>query len=319
MEAASVPRMGSVDFRAGGIWTAVHTPFREDGSLDEDGIARNIAHYADALGLAGVFFNGLFGEHWALTFEERQRATTAAARAARGRIALSPNCTHHSLAETIALARHAEAADCEAVALMNPSAGPRGEAELHDWFCRIAEAVRVDLVIFNTPAPGYTLSAELVARLARTGRFAVLKAAGGSHEVAEARRLAGEHLVVSDPGEGNWLGNLLAHDQQLLYADPEPYLFQTPGDRPLARLLEAYRAGRLAESIAIHRSLAPVRRVYEEWIIGPLRRGRPSVAATKHWAGRRGLAAGPVRPPLAPLGPADLERLERALAAVGVT
>lgn len=311
--------MGRVDFRAGGIWTAVHTPFRDDGSLDEDGIARNIAYYADALGLAGVFFNGLFGEHWALTLEERQRATTAAARAARGRIALSPNCTHHSLVETIALARHAEAAGCEAVALMNPSTGRRGEEELHDWFRRVADAVRVELVIFNTPAPGYTLSPDLVARLAAGGRFAVLKAASGGHEVAEARRLAGDRLVVSDPGEGNWLGNLFAHDQQLLYADPEPYLFQARDDRPLARLLDAYRAGRLDEAVAIHRALRPMRGVYEEWIIGPLRRGQPSAAATKHWAAKRGLATGPVRPPLAGLSAAEIARLDRALASISVS
>lgn len=308
----------ALDLRAGGVWVAVHTPFRTDGALDEQGIQANIHRYADELGLQGVFFNGLFGEHWALTLEERKRIAEASARAARGRIALSPNCTHHSLAETIDLARHAEASGCEYVVLMNPATSPRTEPELFDWFRRVADAVKSDLFIFNTSAPGYTLAPELIARLAATGRFKVLKAAGGSHEVTEARRLVGDRIIVSDPSEGSWLGNLIAYDQRLLYADAEPYLYQSGKDHPIQRMLDAYRQGRVDEVIATHRSLAPMRAVYEEWISGPVRRGRASCAAIKHWAARRGFAAGPVRPPLSPLSPNEGEMLAQALRAVGV-
>lgn len=308
----------TTDIRAGGLWIAVHTPFRDDGALDEQGIEANIHRYADELGLQGVFFNGLYGEHWALTLEERKRIAVASAKAARGRIGLSPNCTHHSLAETIDLARHAEACGCEYVVLMNPATSPRTEPELFDWFRRVADAVTVDLIVFNTPAPGYTLTPEFIARLACSGRFQVLKAAGGSHEVTEARRLAGDQIIVSDPSEGTWLGNLIAYDQQLLYADAEPYLFQFGKDRPMQRMLDAYREGRIDEVIATYKSLAPMRAVYQEWISGPVRRGRASCAAIKHWAARRGLAAGPVRPPLSPLSPNERERFDRALSAVGI-
>jgi len=306
------------DLRAGGLWIAVHTPFREDGVLDEAGIGDNIRRYADELGLQGVFFNGLFGEHWALTLVERKRIAEVCAKAAGGRIALSPNCTHHSLAETIDLARHAEAAGCEYVVLMNPATGPRTEPELFDWFRRVADAVTADLFIFNTPAPGYTLKPAFIARLAETGRFKVLKAAGGSHEVTEARRLAGDRIIVSDPSEGTWLGNLIAYDQRLLYADAEPYLFQTAKDLPLQRMLDAYRDGRIDEVIATHKGLAPMRSVYEEWITGPVRHGHATCAALKHWAARRGFAAGPVRPPLSALTAEERERFDTALRAVGV-
>lgn len=307
-----------VNLREGGLWVAVHTPFRSDGTLDEVGIEANIRHYADELGLQGVFFNGLFGEHWSLNLDERKRIAAASARAARGRIALSPNCTHHSLSETIDLAQHAEAAGCEYVVLMNPATGPRTEPELFDWFRRVADAVKSDLFIFNTPAPGYSLTPEFIARLAGTGRFKVLKAAGGSHEVTEARRLAGDRIIVSDPSEGTWLGNLLAYDQRLLYADAEPYLYQTGKYQPIQGILEAYRQGHIEQAIAIHRSLAPMRSVYEQWISGPVRRGRASCAAIKHWATRRGLAAGPVRPPLSPFSASERENFDRALSSFGI-
>lgn len=301
-----------------GIWAAVHTPFRDDLALDEAGIARNIDHFADRIGLQGIFFNGLFGEHWALSLEERKRIVEVCAKAVRGRISLSPNCTHHSLQETIDLARHAEAAGCEYIVLMNPSTGPRGEAELFRWFSAVADSIKADLFIFNTPQPGYVLSAELIARLAQSGRFKVLKAAGGSHEVGEARRLVGGRMIVSDPSEGTWLGNLLANDQTLLYADAEPMLYQTAQDRPIERMLQAYKQQDFTAAVAIHKHLSPMRRAYETWVSGPIRKGVMSCAAIKYWASKHGMAAGPVRAPLAQLSAAEKERMDSDLRSVGI-
>ena len=301
-----------------GIWAAVHTPFRTDFSLDEEGITRNVTYFADAIKLQGIFFNGLFGEHWSLSVAERKRIVEVAVRAAGGRIALSPNCTHHSLNETIDLAHHAQSTGCDYVVLMNPATGPRGEEELFTWFMSVADRLTSDLFIFNSPVAGYALSGRLVARLATSGRFKVLKSAGGSHEVNEARRLAGDKIIVSDPSEGTWLGNLIIHGQKLLYADAEPFLFQTEGNRPMVRMFEAYKAGELAQALEIYRSLAPMRRVYEEWVSSQVRHGIMPCAAIKLWAERRGLAAGPVRPPLSPLHREDSQRLAQILDALEV-
>ena len=37
-----------------GIWAAVPTPFLADESLDLEGIAHNVRHFRDGLGLAGI-------------------------------------------------------------------------------------------------------------------------------------------------------------------------------------------------------------------------------------------------------------------------
>lgn len=304
--------------RLEGIWAAIHTPFGDDFSIDQRGIDHNIDCYSDQLKLSGLFFNGLFGEYWALSLEERKAIVERMVRRARGRIALTPNCTHHSLTETIDLARHAEAAGCDHVVLMNPPTGPRGEAELFRWFMAVADSVQGDLFIFNTPAPGYALSASFISRLATSGRFKVLKVAGGSHEAREARRLLGDRMIVSDPSEGTWLGNLVSYDQTLLYADAEPFLFQSESDRPMQSMFEAYKAGDISRAVTIYKSLSPMRRVHEKWISEPVRRGSFSCAAIKLWASKRGLAAGPVRPPLAPLSPEASQEMSDDLASIGV-
>ncbi|MEQ9122884.1 MAG: hypothetical protein RIM80_10010, partial [Alphaproteobacteria bacterium] len=59
-----------------------------------------------------------------------------------------------------------------------------------------------------------------------------------------------------------------------LYADPEPYLYQAAGDRPIHGYRDAVRAGDWATAHALRQSLAPLRAVYDRWIIGRLDRGR---------------------------------------------
>ena len=55
-----------------GIWAAVTTPFRKDLSLDEEGLIDNIRYLTDYLNIDGIFCNGVMGEFWALTLEERK-------------------------------------------------------------------------------------------------------------------------------------------------------------------------------------------------------------------------------------------------------
>jgi 4-hydroxy-tetrahydrodipicolinate synthase len=302
----------------GGIWAAVHTPFRADGGLDEEGIRRNVRHYADVLDLRGIFFNGLMGEFWSLTLGERQRITELIAAEAGGRLALSPNCTHHSLAETLTLMRHAKSAGCPYAVLMNPATGPRTDDALFGYFERLCAAVDIDVIVFNTPAPGYVLGLELLARLAELPNVKGLKATGTPADRDAARRAVGHRIIVSDPTEAQWLDNLTGHGQRLLYADPEPYLYQSAGHRPINRYYDLFTQGDLAGCRREFETLAPVRPVYARWITDPLRSGRMPNAALKAWAELVGLAGGPPRAPLEPLAPRERARLQAELAAAGL-
>src|SRR5215218_3275000 len=70
----------TVEVRTGfldGIWAAVATPFEANGALDPKGIERNAHTYGRTLGLDGIFCNGLMGEGWALSADERRLALEA--------------------------------------------------------------------------------------------------------------------------------------------------------------------------------------------------------------------------------------------------
>ncbi len=283
----------------GGIWAAIHSPFRPDGSLDLDGIRHNVSIYTEALGLRGVFFCGLMGEYWSLTLDERKLFVETLAAAAKGRLGMAPNCTHHSLTETVELVRHAKASGCHYATLMNPPVGPRTDEALLEYFETVCAASDIDIMLFNTPAGGYLLNPRLLARLCEIPNVRGIKAAGDDHDRAEVRDSCGQKVVVSDPMESHWLENLTAHSQTLLFADPEPYLYQHSGNRPIADYFALFQQGKLDACRSAYAQLAPLREVYDRWIMAPMRTsGRPPSAALKVWAAEMGLAAGPTRAPV---------------------
>ena len=53
-----------------GVYPALITPFKADGSMDLEGLKANVKYYM-SVGCAGVAFSGSSGEHAFLTREER--------------------------------------------------------------------------------------------------------------------------------------------------------------------------------------------------------------------------------------------------------
>jgi 4-hydroxy-tetrahydrodipicolinate synthase len=282
------------------MWAAVPTPFLADGRLDLAGLRRNARHFVDHLGLDGIYCNGLMGEGFSLDVSERRAALDAILDAVGGRAAVGVVVTHHSHAETLLLARHAERAGAHHVVLARPRA-PLSDAELHDHVVAIAEAISRPVVLFESGAPGLGFGMAVTVRLATEGAIIAVKAANEVRAAARLRKACGDRILVIDPREENWLTNMRRFGQSALYADPEPYLYQTSESQPIRAYGAAFERNEPVEAQRISAALAPLRRVYNRWILRPLEKGIAPNAALKAWCELIGLAGGPVRPPLRPL------------------
>ena len=294
-----------------GIWAAVPTPFNADQSLDPGGIRANIAHFR-ALGLAGVFCNGLMGEGWSLSLPERRLILETMVDAADGALPIGVVTTHGSTAETLELSRHAAATGADHVVLMRPP-GLFAPAELADLVRLIADAVACRVVLFDSEAQSGGYPAAVIRQLAIEGRIHAVKCTRNGDAIAALRAECGDGTSICDPYETHALANLVRFDHRTLYADPEPFLYQRPDARPIHDYFAAHAGGDAVAMLARHRRLEPLRRVYGRWIETPLMRGKPINAALKHWCGRLGLAAGPVRRPLAALTPPEAAALDADL------
>jgi 4-hydroxy-tetrahydrodipicolinate synthase len=274
----------------------VPTPFRDDQTLDPAGIRLNVARFR-ALGLSGIFCNGLMGEGWSLAFDDRCNIVETTVEAAGGALPVGVVTTHGSTAETIALSRHAAACGVDHIVLMRP-AGLFSSAELADLVRMVADAAACRVVLFDSDAQSGGYPPAVIRELALEGRIHAVKCTRNGDAIAALRAECGDVVSICDPYESHALANLARFDHRVLYADPEPYLYQLPDRQPISEYFACHARGDSAAMLAQHAKLEPIRRVYQRWIEAPLMRGRPINAALKQWCRRVGLAAGPVRHPL---------------------
>jgi 4-hydroxy-tetrahydrodipicolinate synthase len=283
-----------------GIWAAVPTPFLANQSLDFSGIAQNVRHFRDALGLAGIFCNGLMGEVWSLSINERRQILEATVAAADGLLPVGVVTSHASVVETLELSRHATDTRVDHIVLMRPP-GLFSEHEISDFVRMIRHAVACKVVLFDSEAQSGGYPTVVIRQLAEEGCIDAVKCTRNADAITALRGEVGNIVPICDPYESHALVNLVRFGHHVLYADPEPYLYQAWGERLVTGYFENHFRGEFASMIEGHARLEPLRLVYERWIQMPLMRGKPINAALKHWCNRLGLAAGPVRQPLGKL------------------
>ncbi|MDO9426459.1 MAG: dihydrodipicolinate synthase family protein [Methylobacterium sp.] len=300
------------------IWAAIHTPFTRTGAVDAEGIRSNVRRYLE-LGLTGVFCNGLMGEVWALTVAERRQVLETIVDEASGRLKVSVVVTATSIPETLEFGAHARAVGADSAVLMVPTSGPRSPFQQTAYFEYVCPRLEMPVVLFNAAtAAGSALDPTVFARICDLPNLTLLKTTASAAENNALRDVARRGVAVSDPLEENFLGNYRDFGQRVLFADPEPYLYQVGAARPIADYIALLASGRTAEAETAAARLSEIRAVFNAWVMDPLRRGHMPGAAVKVWCDLIGMAGGSVRAPLTPLTEAECGRLRADLDRCGL-
>src|SRR5271156_2078696 len=183
----------------GGCGTALVTPFRGDGSLDEETLVRLVEWQIDA-GIRFLVACGTTAETPALNHEEWLRVIGIVTRAAAGRVPVLAGCTHNATHE--AVARAAEAAAVPGVSGLltaNPYYNKPGQEGQYRHFRAVAEAVSCPVVLYNIPGrTGANLEPATVLRLARDvpNIQAVKESSGNLQQIAELIHLLPQGFMV---------------------------------------------------------------------------------------------------------------------------
>jgi N-acetylneuraminate lyase len=107
--------------RLHGLVAATHTPFRADGSMDLAVVERQAEHLK-AGGVGYVFVGGTTGESASLTVEERRLLTQRWSEVVQGTgLGLVVHVGANCIADSRALAAHAESVDAVAISALAPS------------------------------------------------------------------------------------------------------------------------------------------------------------------------------------------------------
>lgn len=171
-----------------GCGTALVTPFRADGSIDEHALRALVNWQIDA-GIDFLVACGSTGEAATLDEEEWLRAVQIVADAAAGRVPVWGGCTHNS---TRALVHMAEllrkVRGVDAILSANPYYNKPTQEGQYQHFLALAEAVApIPVVLYNVPGrTAANLEPETVLRLASTASNieAIKEASGKLSQIA---------------------------------------------------------------------------------------------------------------------------------------
>ena len=176
-----------------GCGTAIVTPFRADGSVDEPALWA-LVNWQIESGIDFIVACGSTGEAATLDDEEWLRTVRLVVDAAGGRVPVWAGCTHNSTRTLLRLAAHLRRIPGVAAVLSaNPYYNkPTQEGQFQHFLALAREVDPLPVCVYNVPGrTGVNLEPETVGRLAAAARniVAIKEASGKLTQFAELAHL----------------------------------------------------------------------------------------------------------------------------------
>jgi len=163
-----------------GTGTALVTPFRQDGSLDESTLRALVKRQIDA-GIDFLVPCGTTGESPTLTHEEHLRVVEIAVELAKGRVPVLAGAGGYNTAEVIALARELAEIGADGILSVTPYYNKPTQEGLYQHYKAIAEATTLPIVVYSVQGrTGVNVEPATVRRLAAIENIVGIKEASGN-------------------------------------------------------------------------------------------------------------------------------------------
>ncbi|QEG42759.1 dihydrodipicolinate synthase family protein [Roseimaritima ulvae] len=151
--------------RISGILTPNLTPVDARGHVDEDCL-RGYVDWLIERGVDGLYPNGSTGEFIRFTPEERRRIVRVVVDQTRGRVPILAGAAEANARETIDACQAYGEMGVRAVAIVAPYYYRLSPEGVYAYFREIADAVSVDVTLYNIPLFASPIDVETVRRLA---------------------------------------------------------------------------------------------------------------------------------------------------------
>ncbi len=287
-----------------GLSVALATPFTASGDLDMRGFRSLVKHVAEG-GADVLVVLGSTGEAATIAESERDPLITACLEEARGKRVVA-GTGHNSTRQTVAWTKRAQELGAHGALIVTPFYNKPTPAGLVAHFRAAADAAPgLPFIVYNVPGrTGLNLTPQALQLLWQNDQVVAVKESSG--KVAQI----GEVSRTLPPGK-----TLLCGDDNLALASTAvgaEGLVSVLGNmvpKETKQLVDAARAGRRAEAIAINNRLLPlIDALFVESNPIPLKAGLQML----------GLGGDFVRLPLVPAAEATRVRIREALALAGV-
>lgn len=196
-----------------GLYPVAPTPFTETGDLDLDGQRRVLDCMIDQ-GVDGICILANYSEQFLLSDDERKTVTELCLSHVAGRVPVMVTCSHFSTRVASMRARHAADHGAKLIMLMPPYHGAGiklDEHSIYEHFANVADAGGIPVMIQDAPLSGVTLSADFLARIAKSlplVRYFKIEIPGTAAKLRKIIELGG--VAIEGPFDGEEAITLMA-------------------------------------------------------------------------------------------------------------
>ena len=163
-----------------GCGTAMVTPFRADGSLDESTLRNLILRQIDA-GIDFLVPCGTTGESPTLSHDEHLRVVEITVELAKGRVPVLAGAGGYNTAEVIALARELAVIGADGILSVTPYYNKPTQEGLYQHYRAIATTIALPIILYSVQGrTGVNIEPATVRRLAGIENIVGIKEASGS-------------------------------------------------------------------------------------------------------------------------------------------
>jgi 4-hydroxy-tetrahydrodipicolinate synthase len=287
-----------------GCGTALVTPFRRDGQVDEDAL-RRFVEWQVAEGIHFVVPCGSTGEAATMSAAEHRRVVEITVEAVAGRVPVVAGAGSNDTARAIATSKDMKAAGATHLLHVSPMYNKPPQRGIVAHFRAIADAVDLPIVVYNVPGrTGSNIEARTTIELARVnGIMAVKEASGNIGQIGD---------IIRDRPAGF---SVLSGDDSLtlpvMALGGEGVISVTSNVTPrlMAQLCDACAANDMGAARTLHRKLLP-------WMAAAF--VEPNPIPAKAALAMMGMIENVLRLPLVPLSEGSVSVVQAALVAAGV-
>jgi 4-hydroxy-tetrahydrodipicolinate synthase len=288
-----------------GCGTAMVTPFKRDGSLDEAGVSRLAKRQIDA-GIHFLVPCGTTGEVPTLTDQEQVRIVDLVVAEAKGRVPVLAGAGGYNTHEVIEAGKRMKAAGADGLLSVTPYYNKPTPEGLYQHYKAIGDAVGLPIVVYNVPGrTGCNVDPATLVRLGSIPQVVAVKEASGNiTQMAEICGSVSDDFIVLSGDDALTLPLMAIGGRGIISVASN----EIPAE--MSRMVELAEKGDFTGARALHKRLLPLLMInFIESNPIPVKSAMASM----------GLLEEVYRLPMVPPRPASKQRIEAVLHAVGVT
>lgn len=179
-----------------GLFSALLTPFNEDGSINFDSLEK-LVEFNLQNGIDGFYVGGSTGEGLLLSPEERMQVFECVKKANKGRATLIAHVGTICTLDAIKMAKKAEELEYDAISAVAPYYYGFTLDAVLDYYNDIVNSTSLPMIIYNFPnSGGFSLTKEIANKLFENEKFIGIKHTSGDMFTLNQFKTLDREIVV---------------------------------------------------------------------------------------------------------------------------